>query len=242
MNSTLDIGNIAAKIIWTNDWLIEVKLGQATTEILLAALVIAVLLGYIFPYSVFAMATPLVVILWLIGFAGNFVVLWWWYTVPEKTKQLRLAWKPCHKTLPIEPEIFIFQQPKAVKVLILPLCAILGLIAIALLTLIPKEGLLVGVIGGLMLAISGGIVLALTRSNKDEIIATSESLTFNTSWKKATVPWSEVLSVLKITSYGIETFRVYTTKQVLTYNDRYKNYERLTELIRTALQEPDTPD
>lgn len=217
------------------------KLGQATTEILITAFVVAVLLGYIFPYSVFTLATPLVVVLWLIGFAGNFVVLWWWYTVPEKTKQLRAAWKPCHKTLPIDREVFNFEQPKAIKFFILPLCAFLGLMSIALLCLTPKEGWVAGVVGGILLIVAGGIFLSLTRSSHDEIIATSEFLTFNTGWKKATVPWSEVLSILKITSYGIETFRVFTTKQVLTYNDRYKGHERLTELIRTALQEPDLP-
>lgn len=216
------------------------KLGQATTEILIATLVVSVLLGYVFPYSIFALTTPLVLILWLIGFTGNFKVLWWWYKVPKETKALRDNWKPCHKSLAIDREVFPFEQSKSVKYFIIPILAILSVFGIVLLCLIPKEGVLAGVLGGFMLVVSGGICLAITRSSTDEVIATAESLTFNTSWNKETVPWSEVLSILKITSYGIESFRVYTTKKVLTYNDRYKNYERLTELIRTALDAPNT--
>ncbi len=219
------------------------KIGAVTTEILIAALVASVILGFVFPYSIFAMATPLVVILWLIGFAGNFMVLWWWYTVPAKTKELRQAWKPCHKTLPIvQSEVFAFQQAKAVTYCLLPVLLIICIIGVGFLCLIPKEGVFAGVLGSFMLVVAGGIFLAITRCTHDEIVATSEGLTFNTSWNKATVPWSEVLSIIQITAYGIESYRVYTTKHVLTYNDRYKNYNRLTDLIRQALQEPDTPE
>lgn len=219
------------------------KIGAVTTDILIAAFVASLILGFVFPYSIFAMVTPLVVILWVIGFAGNFMVLWSWYAVPAKTKELRQAWKPCHKTLPIvQSEVFAFQQAKPVKYFLLPVLLIICLIGIWLLCLIPTEGLYAAIMGSIMLVVAGGIFLAITRCSHDEIVASSEGLKFNTSWNKATVPWSEVLSIIQITAYGIESYRVYTTKHVLTYNDRYKNYQRLTDLIRRALQEPDMPD
>ncbi|HEY9787422.1 MAG TPA: hypothetical protein V6D17_18680 [Candidatus Obscuribacterales bacterium] len=217
------------------------KVHPVLIDIGVTIFIVTLLLGYLFPYSIFSFATPLVFVFIVFGLFANFLTLYVWFKTPKETQQLRATWNPGFKSLPIGKEVFRLAPPGGLLWFIYGILGLMALAGIIVLGLSTTEGPALAAVGGLLLVAPTLTFVLIYRGSKDEIIATSESLTFKTAMTNSTVPWAEILSVVEVTAYGIRSFRIFTTKRVFTYNDRYENYERLTKLINMAILIPSSP-
>ncbi len=212
------------------------KADSLSTNVLALLFVLCLLVGFLFPYSVFSFVYPLFLLLVILRSGLALAVASSFMLTPKEVVVLRKQWKPCIKTLPIAEEVFPYKQPSFVKVTFIPLGALLCICgAASVYYAITDQAMLGWALGVYFLGLGSFFVAICYLPLNDKFIATKDSLRLDTFMHKVEIPWAEILSVKEMSAGGSLTCRMYTTKKVFNFSDRLEGYDRLNELVRTAL-------
>lgn len=210
---------------------------SSIADILLCVFAFCLLAGFLFPYSIFTLAYPLLFFLWILRAGYNLVFVSQFYSVDKETKTLRESWQPCQKSLPIEDEVFVYKMPGIVKFAVIPLASLPGLCGIfALVTYFDNKESIAAVVGIFMILLGLLLMMICFLPLGDKIVASKDKLKFDTRLNKVDISWGEILSMKEISTAGTETCRIYTVKKVFNFSDRFEGYNRLKKLICTALE------